>query len=107
MEIEQAQYQDGIRHLEDAEKRLPQLADHISFQLGQALLALQEYGPAVSRLESVLKAVPASPFQGRAALLAATAHLKSGAPPSAFAVLKEYARQTAAARRGPGAGVGV
>ncbi|MFB3776225.1 MAG: transglycosylase SLT domain-containing protein [Bryobacteraceae bacterium] len=85
--VERGEHEEGIRRLEEAGKRLPGLADYVSYYQGLAHLGLGQSEPAIKRLETVLKADPVSPLAGRAALELAKAYLESSAPDQAVATL--------------------
>ena len=85
---ERGENAEAVRHLEAAEKRLPQLADTIAFYLGMAYSGLDQLEAARKRLAAVVAAAPASPLAGRAALALAEVHLASSAPREAVEVLK-------------------
>ena len=106
-QVEQGDYDTGVRSLTAAGKLLPQLSDYVDFYLAKAHFELKEYEPSIKGLESVLAASPASPLAGQAALLAARAYLESGAPQRAVEALKNSLSEAAAAGRRPGFGSGL
>jgi soluble lytic murein transglycosylase len=89
-EVEQQEYDQAFRHLAAAAPRLPQLGDYIAFSLAKAHFGRKEFDQALRRLEPVLAAAPVSALVGDAALLAAKAHVETGSPDKALAVLRQY-----------------
>jgi soluble lytic murein transglycosylase len=90
-EVEQQEFDQGLRHLGAAAPRLPQLGDYVAFSLAKAHFGRKEFDQALRRLESILAAAPVSALAGDAALLAAKVYLEAGFPEKAVAVLKQYA----------------
>ncbi|HSW49668.1 MAG TPA: transglycosylase SLT domain-containing protein [Bryobacteraceae bacterium] len=85
--VERGENEEGMRRLEGAGKRLPALADYVSYYAGLANLRQGQHEPAIKWFKAVLGADPVSPLAGGAALELAKAHLESSAPQEAVAVL--------------------
>jgi len=85
---QEARYEEAARHLKAARPGLKQLADHVGYWLGWVEYQRKNYRQALAELEPVWHCPIASPLAGKAALLAARAHLAAGAPEQAAALLR-------------------
>jgi len=85
---EQQRYSEAAASLRAAQARLPQLGDHVAYWLGWSEFQQKRYQAALQALEAVWKSPIPSPLSGKAALLAARAHLESGAPRQAIELLR-------------------
>jgi soluble lytic murein transglycosylase len=89
-EIDQRQFGDALHHLNDAAKRLPELADHVAYLSSLAESELRDF-PAVEKLLSpVWTFAPASPLVAKAVALQARAYLESGQPANAVTLLEQH-----------------
>ena len=86
--VEAKRYPAAIAALKDL--MVPKLADYTAWHLASAQLESKNYEAAISALEPVWRNEPASPFEGRAALLAADAYLKSGRPMETVRLVREH-----------------
>jgi soluble lytic murein transglycosylase len=89
-EVDQRQFGDALRHLNDAAKRLPELADHIAYLSSVAQTELKDYPAAEKLISPVWTFAPASPLVGKAVALQAHSYLDSGQPGKAVALLEEH-----------------
>ena len=87
--LEQKKYAAAIAALQPLAKRLPKIADYISFFLASAQVESGDYASAPKVLDQVFKTVPPSPLAPKAALLAARAFSQNDDPKSALDVLKK------------------
>ncbi len=85
---------EAARLLEPLRGKLPKLDDYVSFHLGGARLALQDYPAARELLERVTTRQPVSPFLGQALLLQAKVLTESGKAEEAIRLLGERAADT-------------
>ena len=92
-DLEEGRFAQARENLKAAQPRVTKLADLIAFWLARTAEGEQDYARAIAELEPVWNASPPSPWVGRAALLAARAHLELDAPRSAVDVLRRHASQ--------------
>jgi soluble lytic murein transglycosylase len=85
---ERGNYAAGASKLRAFAKRSPKLADYASYQEAVCLAAAGQFDKAAGALDPVWRMKPLSPVIGKAALLAAQAHLEAGAPAKAREVLR-------------------
>lgn len=96
-ELDQRQFGDALRHLNDAARRLPELADHVAYLSALAQSEQRDF-PAVEKLLApVWSFAPASPVVGKSVLLEAHAYLESGRPSEAVALLEQHPKDAAGA----------
>lgn len=81
-------YRAALPHLRAALARVPQLADIASHLIASACFETGDFMGAAQAAEAVLPASPKSPMRGAAALIAAKAHLQTGAYARAIEVLR-------------------
>lgn len=84
------QYDQAARHLAEAGRRLPALADYAAYWQATAQFAAEEYGAVQGTLAAVWGHTPASPLSSRAVMLAARADVKAGRSKDALALLKQH-----------------
>lgn len=89
-EVEEGNYEEGIRRLEAARPRLPALEDYVAFSLGSARYHQQDFAAAARELKVAWEFSPASPLAPEAVLLAARATVENGAPAEAVKILREH-----------------
>jgi len=80
---------EAIPLLEAAKARLSKISDYPAYYLAEALHGAKKYGEAITQLETVLRAPPASPLRTRAILLAGQIYLDSGTPAQGVKLLRE------------------
>ncbi|MFN0172428.1 MAG: transglycosylase SLT domain-containing protein [Bryobacteraceae bacterium] len=85
---------EAARHLDPLRGKLLKVDDYVSFHLGGARLALQDYRAARDLLERVITYQPESPFLGQAILLQAKTLTESGKPEESLRLLSERAGDT-------------
>jgi soluble lytic murein transglycosylase len=84
---ENGDYASGASKLRAFSKRSPKLADYAGYQAAVCLASAHRSEEAVSALDAVWRMKPRSPVIGKAALLAAAAHLDANHPAKARQVL--------------------
>ncbi|HLG96121.1 MAG TPA: transglycosylase SLT domain-containing protein [Bryobacteraceae bacterium] len=89
-EVDQRQFGDALKHLQAAEKRLPQLADYIDYLTAVCDSELRSFQDVEKALQPVWQFSPASPLVGRAAALQANADLENGQAPQAIPVIEQH-----------------
>src|SRR5579883_1283829 len=89
-ESEQRQFGDALNHLNAAAPRLPQLADYIAYWTGASQFELRQFQDAARSLNTIWRAVPASPLIGRAVTVQANSFLEAGQPANAIALLQQH-----------------
>jgi len=87
---EKGDYAAGVRHLRSFARQWPKLADYADYQAAECLAADAQWNEAISALAPVWRTRPPSPLAGKAAALAAQAHLKSGSPAKARETLRAH-----------------
>lgn len=80
----------AIAALKPLDKKLPKLADYVTWFLASAQFDAQDYAGVPKTLEAVWSQSPASPLVWRAALLDARALEQAGNPQGALEVLRKY-----------------
>jgi soluble lytic murein transglycosylase len=91
-EVEQQNWEEGLRLLKATRSRLPQLFDYMAYFIAAAHSGREDYAEALRELEPLHNG-KAFPLAGRAALLGARALIESGAPQDAVTWLKlQYGR---------------
>lgn len=80
---------EAVRNLQAARARLPELADYSGYWLAWVEFQRGNYAAALEAVEAVWKTKIPSPLAGKAALLAAQAHLKMQNPKAARQLLRE------------------
>lgn len=83
----QQRYEQASKELRTVRPHLPQLSDYIAYWLGWVEFQSGNYAAALKELEAVWKAPIPSPLAGKAAVLAARAHLAAGTPTEAVRLL--------------------
>lgn len=89
IEAENKEFEQAIKHLTAARKRVPQIEDYVSYHLGLSYLRLKDWEAAERELKSVLARAIPSPLAGRAALLAAEAFVERGNAADAVTILRD------------------
>ena len=92
-ELEQKRYPQAVRHLREAQAKLPKIADYLAYSLASAQFELRDFPAVIRELQPVWNSSIPSPLVPNAALLAARAHLQNGAPAEAVRVLRQYYAQ--------------
>jgi soluble lytic murein transglycosylase len=80
----------GVSKLRAFAKQSPKLSDYAGYQAAMCLAAAERWGEAVSALAPVWNTKPSSPLVGKAAALAAEAHLEAGSAAKAREVLSAH-----------------
>jgi soluble lytic murein transglycosylase len=88
--LDAKRYSSAIAALEALPKRLPKLADYVSWFLANAQFESQNYAAVPKALEIVWKQSPPSPLAARAVLLAARAYTQNGEPKEALDLLRKH-----------------
>lgn len=89
-EIDQRQFGDALRHLNEASKGLPQLADHIAYLSAVAQSELRDYPDVEKLLVPVWTFTPASPLVGKAVALQAHVYLDNNEAAKAVALVEQH-----------------
>ncbi len=89
-EIEQRQFGDAVRHLSAAGKRLPQLADYVSYLTAESESELRQFSDIENSLQPVWRSTPASPLIGKAVVLQANSYLEDSQPGKAIALIEQH-----------------
>jgi soluble lytic murein transglycosylase len=87
---EKGDYTAGVRRLRSFARQSPKLADYADYEAAVCLVADARWDEAVNTLSPVWRTTPPSPLAGKAAALAAEAHLKSGSPAKARETLRAH-----------------
>ncbi len=87
--IDAKQYEAATKSLDGLAKKLPKLADYVSFYKATALSDAKDFAAVPAALEAVWTQTPPSPFRARAAQLAADAYLKTDQPAAALKLLRD------------------
>jgi soluble lytic murein transglycosylase len=81
---------EAVARLRSAEPRLKPIADYAAFLTASAQFDLGDDRAVLSSIETVFAATPKSPLNGRAALLAANAWVRSGEPRKPIEALRRH-----------------
>jgi len=91
--LEKKRYPEAVKHLREAQGKLPKIADYLGFWLGSAQFELRNFAGALQELERVWNNPIPSPLAGEAALLAARAYRASGDAGAAVRLLRLHSAQ--------------
>ena len=87
---EAGQSAEALREVEQARRRLPQLADFVAYYSALARFDRRDFAGAIEQTETVFSADPASAIAPEAALVAARAYKEDGQPAEAVRVLRTH-----------------
>jgi len=92
-ELEKKRYAEAVKHLRDAQGKLPKVADYLAYFLGSAQFELRNFAGALREFERVWNNPIPSPLAGEAVLLAARAHRETGDAGAAVRLLRLHSAQ--------------
>ncbi len=89
-EVDQRQFGDALKHLQAAEKRLPQLADYVGYLSAVCDSEMRDFTGVEKALELVWRFSPASPLVGKAVALQANADIENGQAAQAIPLVEQH-----------------
>ncbi|HUJ49113.1 MAG TPA: transglycosylase SLT domain-containing protein [Bryobacteraceae bacterium] len=95
-EVDQRQFGDALKHLQAAEKRLPQLADYVDYLSAVCDSEMRDFAGVEKTLQPLWRSNPASPLVGKAVMLQANADIEDGRAAQAIPLVEQHRADLAA-----------
>ena len=95
-EVDQRQFGDALKHLQAAEKRLPQLADYVGYLSARCDSEMRDFAGVEKTLQPLWRFSPASPLVGKAVVLQANADIEDGRAAQAIPLVEQHRSDLAA-----------
>ncbi|HTS51114.1 MAG TPA: transglycosylase SLT domain-containing protein [Bryobacteraceae bacterium] len=95
-EVDQRQFGDALKHLQSAQKRLPQLADYVDYLSAVCDSEMRDFSGVEKTLEPLWRFIPASPLVGKSVVLEANAQIEDGHAAQAIPFIEQHRADLAA-----------
>jgi len=95
-EVDQRQFGDALKHLQSAQKRLPQLADYVDYLSAVCDSEMRDFSGVEQTLEPLWRFSPATPLVGKAVVLQANADIEDGNAAQAIPFVEQHRADLAA-----------
>ena len=97
-EVDQRQFGDALKHLQSAQKRLPQLADYVDYLSAVCDSEMRDFSGVEQTLEPLWRFSPATPLVGKAVVLQANADIEDGKAAQAIPLVEQHRADLAASQ---------
>ncbi len=95
-EVDQRQFGDALKHLQSAQKRLPQLADYVDYLSAVSDSEMRDFSGLEQSLEPLWHFSPATPLLGKAVVLQANADIEDSKAAQAIPLVEQHRADLAA-----------